>query len=69
MEFLPEVREIVEHAKAEGGDKLKVALEVEALVAATLEMDEHKWFTGNEPTGVKKARLKELKKFKERYNK
>ncbi|MDH3889623.1 MAG: multiheme c-type cytochrome [candidate division Zixibacteria bacterium] len=67
MEFLPEVAKLVEHAKAEGGDKAKAAEEVEAIVAEVLEMDEHKWFTGNEPAEVKAARMKAAEEFKMRY--
>ena len=69
MEFLPQVREIVEHARAEGGEKAKAANEVEEMVMATLEMDEHKWFTGDEPADVKEARKKAAEEFKERYAK
>lgn len=69
MAFLPQVEEIIEHAKAQGGDKALAAEEIEKLVAATLEMDEHKWFTGNEPTEVKEARKKALEEFKKRYSK
>ncbi|RKX22426.1 MAG: hydroxylamine oxidoreductase [Candidatus Zixiibacteriota bacterium] len=68
MEFIPQVQEIVEHAKAEGGDKAGAAEEVEALIAETFEMDEHKWFTGNEPEEVKKARKKAAEEFKKRYS-
>jgi hypothetical protein len=32
-------------------------------------MDEHKWFTGNEPAEVKEARKKALNEFKQRYAK
>jgi hypothetical protein len=69
MEFLPQTREIIEHAKAEGGDKATAAQEVEDMVTATLEMDSHLWFTGSEPASVKKARLKASEEFKKRYNK
>ncbi len=67
MEFLPEIEEIVEQAKHEGGDKLKAAEEIEKMVAAILERDDHKWFTGNESPEVKKARREAAKKFMERY--
>jgi nitrate/TMAO reductase-like tetraheme cytochrome c subunit len=69
MEFLPQVREIIEHAKAEGGDKARSAEEVEEMIKSTLEMDEHKWFTGDESADVKEARRKALEEFKERYAK
>jgi formate-dependent nitrite reductase cytochrome c552 subunit len=67
MEFIPEVMELVEHAKAEGGDRAAAAEEVEKMVAEVLEMDEHKWFTGNEPAEVKAARMKAAEEFKSRY--
>lgn len=67
MKFLPQVVELVEHAKAEGGDKAKAALEVEALIEEILNMDSHKWFTGNEPDAVKKARKEASEEFKKRY--
>ena len=66
-EFLPEAMEIVDHAKAEGGDKAAAAHEVEQIITATLAMDDHKWFTGNEPDSVKEARRKAAEEFKKRY--
>lgn len=68
MEFIPQVQEIVEHAKAEGGEKAKVAEEVEAIIAEVFNMEEHKWFTGNESDEVKKARKKAAEEFKKRYS-
>ena len=67
MEFIPQVTEIVEHAKAEGGDKAAAALEVEQMITEVFEMDEHKWFTGSEPAEVKAARKKASEEFKKRY--
>jgi len=67
MEFIPQVTELVEHAKAEGGDKAKATEEVEAMIAAVLAMDDHKWFTGSEPPEVKAARQKAAEEFKKRY--
>jgi hypothetical protein len=37
------------------------------MIAVVLEMDDHRWFTGNEPEAVKKARLKALEEFRKRY--
>ena len=68
MSFIPQVQEILKHAKTEGINPQAVE-EVEALVQKTLEMDEHKWFTGNEPTEVKEARKKVQEEFKQRYTK
>jgi hypothetical protein len=67
QEFIPEIREITEHAKAEGGDKTKAAEEIDKMIADILEMDDHKWFTGNEPEAVKAARKKAQEDFKKRY--
>ena len=68
MEFLPEVQEIIEQAKAEGGERAKAAEEVEKLVAEVLEDPNHQWFTGNEPEEVKAARRKAQDEFKKRYS-
>lgn len=67
MKFLPQVMEIVEHAEEAGGDRAEAAAEVRNLVDATLDMDSHKWFTGNEPEEVKAARMKARKEFEKRY--
>ncbi len=66
MSFIPQVQEILEHAKTEGKNLTAVA-EVEALIKKTFEMDEHKWFTGQEPADVKAARKKAQEEFKKRY--
>jgi hypothetical protein len=67
MEFLPDVMEIIEDGKAAGGDKAQAAEEVELMVQATLQMDQHQWFTGNEPAEIKEARRKAAEEFKLRY--
>ncbi len=67
MKFLPQVMEIIEHAKAEGGDKAAAAEEVAQLVEETLAMEGHRWFTGSEPPEVKAARQKAAMEFKKRY--
>ncbi|RME31425.1 MAG: hydroxylamine oxidoreductase [Candidatus Zixiibacteriota bacterium] len=67
QEFLPQVEEIVDKAISEGGAKAKPAKEIKQMVADVLNMDEHRWFTGNEPEAVKKARLKAREEFKKRY--
>ncbi len=68
MEFIPQVNEILEHAKAEGINPTAVA-EVEALIKKTFEMDEHKWFTGDVSAEDKAARKKAREEFKKRYAK
>jgi len=67
MEFIPQIQEITKHAKAEGGSKAKAAEEINKMVSDVLKMNSHKWFTGNESPEIKKARLKALKEFKNRY--
>ncbi|MFQ6007345.1 MAG: multiheme c-type cytochrome [Candidatus Zixiibacteriota bacterium] len=67
MEFLPQAEEIIERAKTAGGDKARAAEEVEKIIAEVLDMDDHRWFTGNEPEEIKKARQKALEEFKKRY--
>ena len=67
QEFIPEVMEAVEHGKAAGGELAVAAEEVEQMVKATFEMDQHKWFSGNEPEEVKNARKKAAAEFKKRY--
>lgn len=69
MVFLPQVEEILEHARSEGGEMAAKAEEVQKLVDETLAMDEHKWFTGDEPPEIKEARLKAMQEFKKRYQK
>jgi len=67
MEFLPQAREVVERGRAAGGQLAQAASEVEALIEATLAMDEHRWFSGNEPEAVKEARRKAAEEFRKRY--
>ena len=67
MQFIPQVKELLEHATAEGGTKAAAAEEVGKLVAQTLDMDAHKWFTGNEPNEIKVARKKAAEEFRKRY--
>jgi len=67
MGFLPQVKELIHKGKADGGEMAKAAEELEKMVQSTLDMDEHKWFTGNEPEEVKKARQKAAEEFHKRY--
>jgi len=68
MSFIPQVQEILEHAKS-NGEHLDAVAEVEALINKTFEMDEHKWFIGEEPAEIKAARKKAQEEFKKRYDK
>ena len=68
MEFIPHIKEILEHHK-NAGTHLDAVEEVELMIVKTFEMDEHKWFTGNDPADVKASRLKAQEEFKKRYQK
>lgn len=68
QKFLPQVREILEHARAEGGEKAAAAEEVEQIIQSVLEMEAHQWFTGNESESVKAKRKKEAAEFRKRYD-
>ena len=67
MKFIPQVRELIEKSKAAGGEKATAAREVEKLVMATLDGDDHRWFTGKEPPEVKAARRNAAEEFRKRY--
>ena len=67
MEFVPEIRELLDRGKAAGGAKAAEAREIEKLVAKTLDMAEHKWFIGREPAEIKAARKKAAEEFRKRY--
>jgi len=67
MEFLGDARELIEHGKEAGGAKAQAAAEIETMINTVLNMDEHKWFTGNEPEEVKQARRKAAEEFRKRY--
>ena len=67
MEFLGDARELVEHGKEAGGAKAQAAGEIETMINTVLDMDDHKWFTGNEPEEVKEARRKAAEEFRKRY--
>ncbi|MCX6833841.1 MAG: multiheme c-type cytochrome [candidate division Zixibacteria bacterium] len=67
MDFLEEARELVKQGKEAGGAKAQAAAEIEAMINTVLNMDEHKWFTGNESEAVKQARRKAAEEFRQRY--
>ena len=67
-ELVPEVRDIVERAKAAGGDKAPAAADVEKLLAATLASDDHRWFTGMLSPEQKAARARQREEFMQRYS-
>ncbi len=64
-DFIPEVQELIEKAKANG--KKEEAEEVEKLVNKTLNSELHKWYIGKmDPEEIKK-RKEASKAFRERY--
>lgn len=66
MEFVPEVKEILQEAKHKG--KTPQAQKVEKLLNSTLDSEMHNWFTGKiSPEEIKK-RKEAAKSFRERYN-
>lgn len=67
VDFLEEARELVEQGKKAGGAKAQAADEIEFMINTILNMDDHKWFTGNESEEVKQARRKAAEEFRQRY--
>lgn len=66
-EFIPEAQDLVANGIAAGGEKAKAAQEVGALIRATLESDNHKWFIGKMTTEEKGRRAKQREEFAKRY--
>jgi hypothetical protein len=66
-EFIPEAKEVLEHARAEGGDKIAKADRVAAMIEEVLHRDEHKWYLNIEDPEIKAARKKAAEEFKKRY--
>lgn len=66
-EFIPELKEVIEHGKHEGGEYAKAAKLVEAELETILNSDMHKWFLGKTSPGELKARKKASEEFKKRY--
>jgi hypothetical protein len=66
MDFIPEVREVLDHTNA---DKQAAADEIEELIDAVLNRQEHQWYLGKESPETKAARKKAAEEFKLRYGK
>ncbi|MBZ5587340.1 MAG: cytochrome c3 family protein [Acidobacteriia bacterium] len=66
-EFIPEAQDLVAKGIAAGGEKAKAAQEVGALIQATLESDNHKWFIGKMTPEEKARRAKQREEFAKRY--
>jgi hypothetical protein len=67
MEFLPEVREILDHAADPA--KQAAVTEIRGIIDAVLARPEHQWYLGMESVETKAARKKAADEFKMRYGK
>lgn len=67
MEMIPEVREIIAHAKGEEGKKKQSAAKVQKLLDEILHSKDHRWFIGQMPAEENTRRKKALEKFKNRH--
>ena len=65
VEFVPQVREVIEHGKAHG--KAAAAREAEAMLDEILNSELHKWFLGKLSSEEMAARKKAQEEFKQRY--
>lgn len=65
MEFVPEVKELIKHAKE--NDKTAEATEVEKELDAILNSDMHKWFIGKMDPEELDKRKKAAEEFRKRY--
>jgi hypothetical protein len=65
MEFVPDVREVIEQGRRAG--KGAAAAEVEEMLRNILKRPEHRWFIGEMPTAEKEARRRSQQQFHERY--
>ena len=70
VKYIPELEKLVEKGK-KSADRAKneAAEKLEALLAATLETDDHKWFLGKMDDDEKARRAKAAEEFKKRYAK
>jgi len=66
-QFIPQAREIAEHAVAAGGDKAAPGEKILAMIDETLNTDDHKWFLGKMDPAEKARRKKEAEEFRQRY--
>ncbi len=66
-EFIPEAQELVAKGEAAGGDRAKAAAAVGAVIQATLESDNHKWFIGKMAPDEKARRAAQREEFARRY--
>ncbi len=65
MEFVPQMRELIEHGRKEG--KASAAAQLEAELKRVLDAPEHRWFSGKMSAAEVAARAKAAEEFKSRY--
>ncbi|MBM3216090.1 hydroxylamine oxidoreductase [Candidatus Poribacteria bacterium] len=65
VEFVPQVKEVIEHGKATG--KRSEAVEIEHMLDEILSRPEHRWFVGKMPPEERAARAEASAEFKKRY--
>jgi hypothetical protein len=66
-EYVPELREVIEEGKDGDARAKKLAAELDELLTATLNSENHRWSIGKEDEEVKASRKKRQEEFKERY--
>jgi len=68
-EFVPELRELIEHGKHGSADDKKAAMNLEKVLDKVLNHDSHKWFLGKEDPAKASERKKRQAEFRKRYSK
>ncbi len=68
MEFVPQLREIIEHGKKKGGRRSAAAHRLEAELERVLQSEEHRWFLGRMSPGERAARKRAAEEFRKRYS-
>ena len=66
-EFIPELRDIIQKGKDEGGEKRSAANDVESKMNEILNSDMHRWYIGKMDDKEKASRKKASEDFKKRY--
>ncbi len=69
QKFIPQLKEVIAHGKAQGGASATAAAAVEKRMNEILNSPMHNWYTGKMSAGERKAREQARKEFLERYKK
>ena len=67
QEFVPQLKEIIENGKHEGGRDAASARKLEEELDKVLNSEQHRWFLGKMSAGEAAARKKAAAEFKQRY--